>query len=83
MKQKENIYMEKKQWDNESRNRYYGLRIGDTVEYKGMNGQVLGQAEVFEYGFMDNNSVYLKKENGEPFKFYPEWCNIITKVEDK
>lgn len=75
--------MERKLWDNVNRNRYYGLRKGDVVDAKQLNGESAGQAVVDEYGFMDNNAVMLKFESdGSIKKWVAEWCEIITKIED-
>ena len=72
-------------FDNKERNRYYGLRIGDIVSPKGIDGKEWskGKAEVIEYGFMDNNAVYIRVEDGTETKWVAEWCEIITKVEDR
>jgi hypothetical protein len=72
-------------FDNKERHRYYGLRIGDLVQIKtGLqsNPKILN-AEVIDYGFLDNNRVMLKLENGEETDWVAEWCTIVTKVEDK
>lgn len=71
-----------KQFDNENRNRYYGLRVGDTVEllFYHIEGT---KAEVIGYGVMDNNRVTVKIENGSVEDWVAEWCKIITKVEAK
>lgn len=71
-----------KEFDNEQRTRYYGLRKGDTVSITAF-GNVKKNAEVFDYGFMDNNRVILKFEDGTKVPYVAEWCTIITKVEDK
>lgn len=64
--------------DNEERTRYYGLRKGDTVKYGYFSGIVA------EYGFMDNNRVYLQVEGQqELMEAVAEWCTIIKKVEDE
>lgn len=66
-------------FDNENRTRYYGLRISDIVKvpfYK------LEKATVIEYGFLDNNRVYIQTENDEKISCVAEFCEIITKVED-
>jgi predicted kinase len=40
--------------------------------------------EVVEYGYGDNNRVYVKIEGGDEVTDYvAEWCDIVTKVEDK
>lgn len=73
-----------KVFDNVNRNRYYGLRIGDTVKLSASFSPIDNTiAEVVEYGFMDNNRVYVQLEDGEKIKWTAEHCKIITKVEDK
>jgi hypothetical protein len=32
---------------------------------------------------MDNNSVIVQEEGGQPRKVVAEWCEIILKIEDK
>lgn len=72
------------EWDNQERKRYYGLRKGDIVEYNIGHTMPRLKGEVVEYGVMDNNAVYLKVEEKEkPISVVAEWCDIITKVEDK
>jgi len=93
LEKKRGIYMganpvRKEHWiktelDNKERRRYYGLRIGDIVSPKFSYGHDIGPCEVIEYGFMDNNAVYLKTSEGEKIKWVAEWCTIITKVEDR
>jgi hypothetical protein len=74
----------KKPFDNENRTRYYGLRKGDIVNLNGMNGAPGYQnAEVIDYGVMDNNRVFVRRENGEETDWVAEWCKIVTKVEDR
>ena len=70
-----------KPFDNINRNRYYGLRIGDTVSVEVPNKTI--QAEVVEYSGFDNNRVYIKFEDGRITDWIAEHCTIITKVEDK
>ena len=74
---------DQKKFDNEERRRYYGLRIGDMVNPKGPTGKSYGIAEVVEYALMDNNRVYLKRDDGSVIDWVAEWCEIITKVDDK
>jgi hypothetical protein len=57
------------------------LFLGDIVELKFR--QVFTRAEVIEYGFMDNNSVRVRDENGREIDYVAEWCKVITKVEDR
>lgn len=72
-----------KPFDNAERRRYYGLRIGDIVSPKGINGKPHTEdCEVIDYGFMDNNKVMLKSKDGKEFPWVAEWCKIVTKVED-
>jgi hypothetical protein len=72
-----------KEFDNENRNRYYGLRKGDIVflGFKSQSPRKL--AEVVGYGFMDNNRVYVKTEDGEETDYVAEWCEILVKVEER
>ena len=69
---------------NIKRNRYYGIRIGDTVKY-GVPGQpdTYDTYTVVGYFNLDNNRVILKDEHGTEKPGVAEWCEIITKVEDK
>lgn len=70
-------------FDNENRSRYYGKRIGDTVNAKGLNGRsILNPTEVVGYG-SDNNRILVKDEKGEPVDWVAEWCDVLVKVEDK
>jgi hypothetical protein len=76
--------MEPKKWDNEERRRYYGVRVGDRVcyEYIGQVKKVI-TGTVAEYGFMDNNAVFVRWDHGgKPSKFCPEWLTIVQRVED-
>lgn len=70
--------------DNEKRNCFYGVRVGDTVEY-GTPGfpETYKTYEVVAYGFMDNNRVILQDKDGKRIKAVAEWCKIKVKVEDK
>lgn len=70
---------------NVDRNRYYGLRVGDIVSPKDLRGNEWnrGTAEVIEYGHMDNNEVYIRAQDGTETHWVAEWCDIITKVEDR
>ena len=70
-------------FDNTARNRYYGVRVGDTVRY-GIPGQPDKETcEVIRYGFMDNNRVILRSKSGKEIRAVAEWCEVIEKVEDK
>ena len=75
------VYLGNVEFDNKDRKRYYGLRKGDTVEEKGFGKSKKG--EVIGYGFLDNNQVMIKMENGKITDAVAEYCEIITKVEDK
>jgi len=69
---------------NEERRRYYGLRKGDIVSIKSLDGKITSNAEVIEYGGMDNNRVYLRDlETKKEFGYVAEWCDIVTKIEEK
>jgi hypothetical protein len=70
-------------FDNKERRRYYGLRVGDTVELLFSHKPKNPRAEVIEYGFMDNNRVIVRLEDGVETDWVAEWCTIIEKVEDK
>lgn len=71
------------EFDNKNRTRYYGLRIGDTVKLLYTQKKIEPIAEVIEYGFMDNNRVIVRLEDGTKTDWVAEWCEIITKVEEK
>ena len=49
-------------FDNEKRNRYYGLRRGDIVSYpvSSVVGAEKEEGEVKDYGALDNNAIYVK-----------------------
>lgn len=68
---------------NVKRNRYYGIRVGDLVEY-GVPGipETHHGYRVVGYGFMDNNYVILKDKNGKEVEAVAEWRDILHKVED-
>lgn len=67
-------------FDNKERTRYYGLRIGDIVEEIVYGSSIKG--EVWEL-LWDNNAAYVKTEKDKIVKCVAEWCNILTKVEDR
>lgn len=69
-----------KEFTNEKRSRYYGLRVGDIVKCKAYN---INKAEVAAYSFSDNNRVELLLPDGKAISAVAEWCEIITKVEDR
>ena len=66
---------------NKNRSRYYGLRVGDIVQ-RDMYGNDEKKYKVIQYGFGDNNRIYLKAPTGEIIKEVAEWCTIISKVEE-
>lgn len=67
---------------NEKRNRYYGLRIGDRISYSPFN-QKIRYGTVIEFGFTDNNAVYVKFDGEKkPEKVVAEWCTLVKKIED-
>ncbi len=68
-------------FDNAERNRYYGLRLGDTVTSKAY--KELGVCTVVEYGHLDNNRVIVEDATGKKFPIVAEWCSIVTKIEDQ
>ena len=70
------------EFDNKDRNRYYGLRVGDTVKQKYLvGGNII--ADVIELCQGDNNRVVLRLADGAEIRQVAEWCEIIEKVEDK
>jgi len=72
-----------KEFNNAERRRYYGVRVGDEVE-ESFNDRVTVKGTVTDYGFMDNNAVFVKDERFEkPVSCFAEWCTITKKVEDK
>jgi len=73
---------EKKEWSNENRDRYYGLRVGDIVQ--DAFGHIdIDNSEVCGYGFLDNNRVYIKLPNGRVIGWVAEHLKIVKKAEDK
>ncbi len=70
-----------KAFSNIDRTRHYGIRVGDIVEERAFGHVKKG--EVMSYGFGDNNCVYMNIEGDITVKAIPEWCDIITKVEDR
>jgi len=72
-----------KVFDNKDRTRYYGLRIGDIVDLKGVDGKVAqANAEVIKYG-SDNNRVEVRLMSGNTCDWVAEWCDIVVRVEDR
>ena len=73
----------KKEFDNEDRNRYYGLRKGDIIDLIGADGKVCQpNAEVVEYGG-DNNRLEVRLMNGNTIDWVAEWCDIVVRIEDR
>jgi hypothetical protein len=68
---------------NADRHRYYGLRIGDLVQIKTGVFSKPKNAEVIDYGLLDNNRVILKLDDGTETSWVAEWCEIVEKVEDR
>lgn len=74
----------KKTFDNVDRDRYYGLRVGDTVNLRGLDGKILFEnVEVINYGFMDNNRVEVRLANDNTTDWVAEWCEVVIRIEDK
>lgn len=71
----------KLQPDNESRDKHYGLRRGDIVEYHTV-GMIFGPAMVVRYDRVDNNKVYIGDSGGDIYPALAEYCKILSKVED-
>ena len=71
-----------KEFLNENRTRYYGLRVGDIINAKSLNGKIWGRSKILELVPMDNNKVIIESKNGTPIEWVAEWCDIIIKVED-
>ena len=70
------------EFNNWERNRYYGVRVGDEVE-EHFGDRITTKGTVVDYGFMDNNAVFVEREDGKVVSCVAEWCTIIKKVEDK
>lgn len=71
------------QQDNEDRHRCYGLRIGDIVRIYSKDNfdfttEVVG-LEALAY----NNRVYVIWKDGTIRDYIAEYCDIVTKVEDR
>lgn len=71
-----------KKFDNKERHRYYGVRVGDIVELEFSHKPVNPIAEVIEYGFMDNNSVFVRMEDGTETGWVAEHCKVIIRIEE-
>lgn len=65
---------------NSERRLYYGLRVGDIIK---CDAYRIAEAVVINYVFMDNNAIIVQEKGKEPRKVVAEWCDIITKVEDR
>jgi hypothetical protein len=78
-------FSEKNKDSNCDRKRYYGIRVGDIVSPKEINGKewCKGKSEVIGYGILDNNKVYIRSSDGTKAEWAAAWCDIVTKVEDK
>lgn len=61
---------------NENRRRWYGLRVGDTVEY------LCHPVTVTELHGFDNNGCTVRYEDGSEGKATCEWCKVLVRVED-
>lgn len=69
---------------NKSRNRWYGLRIGDVVTYRySIDDEDDTLYEVIGYMRSDNNAVILRSEDGVVDKHVAEWCRIVERVDDR
>jgi|SRR5690606_20020673 len=81
---KDEIPKPKKPFDNENRDRHYGLRKGDFVKIKkGFPIEKAIPCIVIEYGYLDNNSVYLRDlTTGQRLRWTAEHCELVVKVED-
>ena len=66
---------------NEKRNRCYGKRVGDIVRQTVFG--IVTEGEVIAISAMDNNSISVKSEKYGVETLVAEWCEIITKVEDR
>lgn len=74
-----------KEFDNENRDRYYGLRKGDFVKINiGFHpNEIAKTCIVVGYGILDNNRVTLRDlVKGTRFTWVAEHCTVIMKVED-
>jgi hypothetical protein len=73
-----------KTFDNAERHRYYGLRVGDIVNLRNIDSTVVYKnVEVIAYGAGDNNRIEVRLVNGSTTDWVAEWCDIVTKVEDR
>lgn len=72
-----------KTFDNAERHRYYGLRVGDIVNLRNIDGTIVYKnVEVIAYG-SDNNRIEVRLAHGSTTEWVAEWCDIVTKVEDR
>ena len=68
---------------NLERNRYYWLRIGDTVKLWYITNPATKDIIYSVVGmWSDNNRVILKQTDWNLFEAVAEWCNLERKVED-
>lgn len=75
--QKETFYVKKILFENETRNRKYGLREGDIV----ISSQFKKKAVVEDLVLADNNRVHVRTYDGT-ITVVAEWLKIIKKVEE-
>lgn len=71
-------------YENKDRHRCCGLRCGDVViawspypDRCGVYGVIIGMDK------FDNNRVFIKAPNHYTYWHIAEWCEIVTKVEDR
>lgn len=68
---------------NEDRHRCFGIRVGDIVriyckDYYDFTTEVLGVES-----FASNNEIWVIWKDGTIRKYFAEYCDLITKVEDR
>jgi len=70
-----------KEFTNEGRTRYYGLRIGDKVveRHDGLSDMV---GTVVEFDGFDNNRVHVQLPSGKIVPCVAEWLEVAEKIED-
>lgn len=68
--------------ENKDRKRQYGKRVGDVVRitYPPCYDFV---TEIIGLKGLDNNSLHVIWKNGSVMSYVAEWCEIVTKVEDR
>jgi hypothetical protein len=75
--------LEQKEFNNEDRRRYYGVRVGDRVSFDYTDDGPKVYGTVVGYEPMDNNAVFVQWDRDDgPSKICPEWLKVIIKVED-